>query len=114
MSVTHSSPEEASQDPPKLLYKQSSAESTSNTSDKENDSKAGASSHREAKCAHIAKPATHCDTKAELTKIVGYLKKQEGIQAEGLQEKHRANVINECTSATLIDILCTFVQSTAS
>ncbi|KAF8587781.1 hypothetical protein K439DRAFT_1614078 [Ramaria rubella] len=114
MSVMHSSPEEVSQDPSKLLYKRSSAESTSNTSDKENDSEAGVSSRRQAKRARIAKPATHRDAKAEFTKIVGYLEKQEGIQAEGLQEQRRANDINECTSAALIDILHTFVQSTAS
>ncbi|KAF8585624.1 hypothetical protein K439DRAFT_1560470 [Ramaria rubella] len=110
-SITDSSPGVGSQ--AGVKSKHGKTDSTGDMSDKENESDTGMSSCPQSKRAWVSKGVTHCDSQPELTKILGFLEKQEQWHAEGMQEQCRANDIHEHTSAALIDILHVFVQGAA-
>ncbi|KAF8579267.1 hypothetical protein K439DRAFT_1620693 [Ramaria rubella] len=93
--------------------KHGKTDSTGDMSDKENKSDTGVSSCPQSKRARVSKGVTHRDSQPELTKILGFLEKQEQWHAKGMQEHHRANDIHERTSVALIDILHVFVQGAA-
>ncbi|KAF8575491.1 hypothetical protein K439DRAFT_1543885 [Ramaria rubella] len=110
-SITDSSPGVGSQ--AGVKSKRGKTDSTGDTSDKENESDTGVSSRPQSKQARVSKGVTCCDSQPELTKILGFLEKQEQWHAKGMQEQHHVDDIHECTSAALIAILHVFVQGAA-
>ncbi|KAF8575671.1 hypothetical protein K439DRAFT_1623411 [Ramaria rubella] len=106
-SITDLSPGVGSQ--AGVKSKHGKTDSTGDMSDKENESDTGVSSCPQSKQARVSKGVTRRDSQPELTKILGFLEKQEQWHAEGMQEQHHANNIHECTSAALIDIFHVFV-----